>query len=226
MNIISIDPSLSCTAVIVNDKKFVYANDTTAWTKTGKLKKWFEETSHLIDFHIVSYEKSAIYSDQEIKKLSGYDAVSDKILQDIQNHLVPGAIRVGIEGYSYSSQAGPLIDLVCFGTLLRKKLITLTPEVNVFPPSTLKMLAAKLTYPPTKKGKKDEWRNFQGVAGGKFKKGEMYKCLTENATLTCPWVEFLRANDADILAATNVPKPIEDMNDAKLMYEILKADKY
>jgi hypothetical protein len=93
----------------------------------------------------------------------------------------------------------------------------------VLSPTTVKLESCKLTYPPTEKGKKViklEYRNKEGVAGGKFKKHEMYKALTENSNLQLPWVEFLREQQDDILPLKKIPTPLDDINDAMLMYYI------
>lgn len=164
-----------------------------------------------------------MYSILEIQKLNHYNKITDSIIADILMNLEPNIpIIIGIEGYSYSSAAGPLIDLVCFGTLLRSKLSKISSDITVYAPTTLKSFAAQLTYTPIKKGKKFEYRNNDGVSGGKFTKHEMYKALTENPDLNCEWLKMLREYKDEIFESKSVPKPIEDMNDAKLMYEIIK----
>jgi hypothetical protein len=42
--------------------------------------------------------------------------------------------KIGIEGYSFSSNAGAIIDLVTFSTLLRKKLFDLSEDILVLSP--------------------------------------------------------------------------------------------
>lgn len=222
MDIICIDPSLTCTAVVVNDHKTVYAADHIAESKNG-MTKWFDRVSQYIDIKLHTIPKKSNFADDEIKKLDCYDGITDNILTDILKQLPNGSTAsVYIEGYSYSSASGPLIDLVTFGTLLRKKLSDQFTYVTIIPPSALKLEAAKLTYQPTKVGKKLQYRNGDGVSGGSFKKHDMYKCLTENNSLTCEWTKLLRYYSDDILKQKAIPKPIEDMNDAKLMYEIYK----
>ena len=93
---------------------------------------------------------------------------------------------------------------------------------NIVAPSSLKKLSAQLTYPCIKKGSKLECRNNEGIAGGSFKKPDIYKALIENTELNCEWLDMLRNQSVDILSKTNIPKPIEDINDAKIMYEIVK----
>jgi hypothetical protein len=164
-------------------------------------------------------------------KLVQYDGVATDIITDILSNInSTDPSIVGIEGYSYSSSAGPLIDLVTFSTLLRHKLYhNVTKDIVIMQPASLKLNAAKLSYPATVKGvkvKKYEYRNNEGISGGKFKKPEMYRALIDNDDLKCVWVELLRYHADLILELNTIPKPIEDMNDAKLLYEILKKDKY
>jgi hypothetical protein len=228
MNIVAIDPSLTCTALVVNDKKFIYAKEELGISeKTLKIKKWFELCEPYVTYRWIDYITSVVHSDSEILKLIQYDQVTDRIIEDILANVNKNEdTKVGIEGYSYSSMAGPLIDLVTFSTLLRNKLHQkVSSHIIVFQPATLKLEAAKLTYPPIHKGKKVEYRNKQGVSGGKFKKPEMYSALVDNSSLTCPWVTFLRSHEDLILKLNTIPKPIEDVNDAKLLFEILKTHK-
>lgn len=230
MNIIGIDPSLSCTAMVVNDRKFIYAKQSHGMTEKGRIKKWFEICDTYISYEWVNYTKSHVHSDQEILKLIEYNELTDRIINDIIKNIDNDDVtKIGIEGYSHSSDVGPLIDLVTFSTLLRNKLYNITPDIIVLPPSSLKLAACKLTYPPIEKGvrvKKYEYRNNEGMSGGSFQKPEMYKALMENTQLQSdPWVMLLKEHASDILTMNTIPKPIEDMNDAKLLYEILKSNK-
>lgn len=227
-NIICIDPSLSCTAVVVNDNKSVFTTDSTAYTKKLKLNKWFEVCEPYVDVFCHSFDKSKMsFSDSEVAKFIAYDILAEKIVAHIESQLEQRPSKVFIEGYSFSSAAGPLIDLVTFGALLRFRLRDkISHNITTIPPSELKLFAAKLSYPSVMEGKKEVWRNKEGVSGGKFKKPEMYKALIENDSLQCDWVKLLREHASDILSRNAVPKPIEDVNDAKLMYEIVKSNKY
>lgn len=228
-NIICIDPSLSCTAVVINDHKAVFTTVSTAYTKKAKLNKWFELCHPYVDVFCHEFDSTKMsFTASELNKFKKYDEITDSIVSFINEKTMPQLpSRVFIEGYSFSSAAGPLIDLVTFGTLLRYKLHeNLTGNITTIPPSELKLYAAKLTYQSVMEGKKETWRNKEGVSGGKFKKHEMMKALIENETLQCEWVSLLREHASDIMAAKSVPKPIEDVNDAKLMYEIVKSNKY
>ncbi len=232
MNIVAIDPSLTCTAMVVNDKKFVYTSTSTARTKKLALKGWFGQTEDLITIREHGDTPSGEYVDVEVMKLIHFDNIATKIVSDIASNINRDeSTHIAIEGYSFSSAAGPLIDLTTLGSLIRQKIIEAKFKIpengryfDVLPPTYLKSLAAKLTYPATPKNKKGdlEYRNKEGVAGGSFKKHEIYKALTENDNLKCEWVEFLRSVSDEILPMKSIPKPIEDINDAKILYEIIR----
>jgi hypothetical protein len=229
-NIITIDPSLTCTAVVVNDNVLVFASPHLCWNKNHKFNKWFELADEVASIFVLS-ERTVEdnYSTSEIAKLVAYQHTIDTIVFNIKAILPEGDTKIFIEGYSYSSQAGPLIDLVTFGTLLRHKLLEISSNITVVSPMSLKSAAAKLTYPAIEKGKKVkkyEYRNFEGVAGGKFTKHEMLKSLIENDSLKGKWISLLKEHSEELLAMKHIPKPFEDINDAKLMYEVALANKY
>lgn len=226
-NLITVDPSLNSTGVIVNGKILSYVKDITAWNKNQtKLKKWFSICDDLVEFKFINYENHNGYSNTEKYKLTKYQEITTMIFNDIMEHVDPSKETVVcIEGYSYSSSAGPLIDLVTFSTLLRKLLLDIATEFYVVSPPSLKLESAKLTYKPINTGKrveKLEWRNNEGVMGGSFSKHDMYKALIENDNISDEWDDMLKCHSDEILNAKAVPKPIEDINDAKLLYEITK----
>lgn len=234
MNIVAIDPSLASTAMVVNDKKFVYGSISTSRTKKLALKGWYEKTDGLITLREHNDTPSMDYMEGEVAKWKHFNEISHKIAADIHANIDhTQSTVVAIEGYSFSSAAGPLIDLVTLGTLIRQKIIelkllannNLPLEFHIISPTSLKAMVAKLTYPGVPKNKKGdlEYRNKEGVAGGSFKKHEMYKALIENESLKCEYVEFLREHAEEILALKSIPKPIEDTNDAKLLYEVIRA---
>jgi hypothetical protein len=224
MNIIAIDPSLNCTAMVVNDKKFIYAKEDYGIGKKGNLTKWFEICDPYISYKWINQVLVDDHSEQEILKLINYNNITDMIINDIFANCEKDDFIIGIEGYSYGSSAGPLIDLVTFGTLLRNKIYNkISHNIIVLPPATVKFEAARLTYLPVNPNSKNlKYRNNEGISGGSFKKPEMYKALIENNNLNCSWVELLREHASDVLSMKSIPKPIEDINDAKLLYEALK----
>jgi hypothetical protein len=219
-DIITIDPSLNCTAMVVNDKKIIITTESYANTKSG-LNKWFDKCKDYIQYEIlpdITYSKD--YSAAEIEKLKRFKTISSLVFR----HIIKNSrkdVKIYIEGYSYSSMTGPLIDLVTLSTLIREQCITLTDNVKIVSPKTLKMMTAEWAYDPIQVKKKLEYRNHDGVSGGKFTKTEMCKALIE-CKYTCDWIEFLRENKEEILKNKKIPKPIEDINDAKIMFEIFK----
>lgn len=228
-NIVCIDPSLTCTAVVVNDKKAVFVKEDLAVTKKGAVTKWFSVAEPYCEqyFHTLSDGLKLTYTEGETSKLCIYDAITENIMRFVYKNIdIDLPVKIFIEGYSYSSAAGPLIDLVTFGGMLRLKLFTkLSNDLTIIAPTELKLMSAKLTYKSSFKGKKEEWRNNEGVAGGAFKKPDMYKALIENDSLQDDYINMLRTYASDIIGKASIPKPIEDLNDAKIMYEVAKADK-
>ena len=145
------------------------------------------------------------------------------ILENINNN---EPTKIGIEGYSFSSDPTSIIDLVTFSTLLRKKLFDLISEdILVLSPSSLKQMACKLTYKPIDIGKKKpklEWRNNYGISGGNFTKTEMFLAIVENENLNDTWDIHCKSIKTELLANKKIAKPYEDLNDAWLIYNILK----
>jgi len=223
MNIIGIDPSLVSTAMSINGiYLFNYTKESYAMNKSS-LNKWYKMCEQYVKYRWIEYDKIENFTDSEIDKLNKYNILSDMVIEDIKNHIDPNEpIKIGIEGYSYSSAAGPLIDLVTYGTILRNKLLQLSPDITIFPPSTLKLESAKLTYPVVIEKKKEVWRNNNGVSGGKFTKHDMYCALTENENLDDNWTSFLRQIKGDVFDSKVIKKPMEDCNDAFLIYQVLK----
>lgn len=224
INIVTIDPSIISTGLTINEQPFSIAAEKIALTKKGSLTKWFDISEPHCKILTVdtSYNNETVYAQLEIAKLKTFLRTANLIRKIIDTHcnLMYNTICL-IEGYSYSSQAGPLIDLVTFGSLVREQLFSRSgTELVVLAPSTVKRLAAKLTYEPIKKGKKIEYRNNQGVAGGSFKKHEIYKVLTENNKINTDWVRFLRLKEKEISEQKSIPKPIEDINDSVVMFYI------
>lgn len=224
-NIIGIDPSLISTGLIVNGKVFNYCREKDAYNKSG-LKKWFKYSEGKVELRFIEYREFSNYSEGELVKLKDYDKITSQIIKDIEDNIDKSLpTKIGIEGYSYSSDAGAIIDLVTFSTLLRKKLFDyISKDITVMSPSTLKLESCKLTYPPINEGKKkDKWvyKNNDGVSGGSFTKHGMYLAIVENNALNDEWGKLCKSLKEDIMGASKVPKPFEDVNDAFLLYHIL-----
>jgi len=226
MNYIALDPSLISTALVVNGKIFNYCREDDACGKTG-FRKWFKMCEQYVNFKWIEYRKFDNYSEGELTKLKDYDLITDNIIKDILDNIDTSMpTQIGIEGYSFSSAAGDIIDLVTYSTLLRKKLFDLVSEdILVLSPSTLKQLACKLTYKPIDIGKKKpklEWRNNYGISGGKFTKTEMFLAIVENEELNDDWATHCKSVKTEMLENKKIAKPHEDISDSYLIYHILK----
>lgn len=230
MNIIAIDPSLISTALVVNGKIFNYCRESKVFGKTG-MTKWYKLAEQYITYRFIDYREFKDYSEGELTKLKDYDKITNMIIKDILDNIDESKpTKIGIEGYSFGSMAGDLIDLVTFSTLLRKKLYDrISKDIIVLSPSTLKLESCKLTYKPIIKeigGKKPRqefiWRNKIGISGGSFKKNDMYLSIIENEDFDDNWTNHCRSIKSDILSVKDIQKPYEDCNDAFLIYKILQ----
>ena len=226
MNYIGLDPSLISTALVVNGKIFNYCREDDACGKTG-FRKWYKLCEQHIIYKWINYRKFDNYSEGELIKLKDYDLITDMIIKDILENINNNEpTKIGIEGYSFSSDPTSIIDLVTFSTLLRKKLFDLISEdILVLSPSSLKQMACKLTYKPIDIGKKKpklEWRNNYGISGGNFTKTEMFLAIVENENLNDTWDIHCKSIKTELLANKKIAKPYEDLNDAFLIYHILK----
>lgn len=229
MNIVGIDPSLISTGMCVNGKLFSYVQEKTATTKKGALNKWFKLAEPYITYHLFTYKESSVYAESEMLKLQNYNAVTDKIVLDLLNNIDPTQpTAIGIEGYSFSSTSGnALIDLVTFSTLLRIKLFkNVSENITVYAPAALKSEAAKATYVPKMEGSvkkpKPVYYNHEGVKGGNFTKREMYLAICDNENMNSGYRDFLIEMKSDVMHMSMVPKPLEDVNDSKILYHCIK----
>jgi hypothetical protein len=231
VNFIGIDPSLISTAVVVNGKILNYCRESKVMLKSG-MSKWFKSAEQYCTYRFITYREFDNYSDGELTKLKDYDYITEMIIDDILININPGEESIiGIEGYNFGATVGDLIDLVTFSTLLRKKLFDRVSErIIVLSPSTLKLEACKLTYDPIVKeiGKKVKrieytYRNKLGISGGKFTKRDMALAIIENEKIDDPWFKYLKLIKTELLEVKDIQKPHEDVNDAVLIYHILKS---
>jgi len=238
MNIVAIDPSTTCTGICINGKKMIaVAQENLALSKKGDFGKWFEIASSSCEIKTYEvYEKKSTFTYAEIEKLKYYQTIADIVTSTIEQNCKPEKTKVCIEGFSYSSKAGNLIDLVTFSTLVRSRLLHSGYELVVVPPMSLKQGAARLVYPkvdvknkdrdPSLKPLKPKFMhlNPDGIPGGKFKKHEMLRAISDS-DFSDDWKKFIDANFSDINEMKSVPAPIADLNDAYLLYHCIKADK-
>lgn len=226
MNFVALDPSIISTALVVGGKIFNYCRESDAMNKSG-FSKWFKFCEDKVTFRFINFEKFETYSQGEIAKLQDYDRITNQIIKDIEENIDKSQpTKIAIEGYSYSSDTSATIDLVTFSTLLRKKLFDyISTDITVLSPSTLKLEACKLTYPPVNIGKKKEklvYKNAYGVSGGNLTKHGMFMCIVDNDKMNDEWTILCRTLKDDIMSSSKVPKPFEDIVDSTLLYNIIK----
>lgn len=223
-NIIAIDPSTTCTGICVNNHVMCFVNEKTAKNKKDDFTKWFkiaDTACEINTYQVDTSKKDSSFSNSETYKLKKYDNITTEILNNLKNKIILNDSVCLIEGYSYNSVAGNLIDLVTYSSLLRYKLYKENVSLIVVPPANLKMAAAKLTYPGIEVGKKKsklEWRNTEGIVAGRFTKHEMYKSIIENDTLDDDWSRLLKQYASDQLNSKSISKPFDDINDSYILY--------
>lgn len=238
-NIVAIDPSTTCTGICINGEKMIaVAQENLALSKKGDLVKWFELASNSCQIETYkAYEKKNTFTDAEVEKLFYYQTISILVVDVIENYCKhPDDTKVVIEGFSYSSKAGNLIDLVTYSTLIRSRLLDRGYELIIVPPMSLKQGTAKLVYPkvdvknrgrdPKLKPLKPKYMylNPDDIPGGKFKKHEMLRAISDS-DFDDDWKKFIDENYSDITEMKSIPAPIADLNDAYLLYQCAKADK-
>jgi hypothetical protein len=220
MIILGIDPSLNSTALtIYKDGKYSFYN----YTNNKPNYKWIKEVNDCVNFKFHEYTDNDDFSESEVAKLTIYDEVTNKIIQDIIDFIQYEDAKIFIEGYSYSSAQGRLIDLVTFSTLLRFKLIHRNNvQLHVIPPSTLKKSISDMVYAKDKKGVS---RDDNGKAGGSFDKKDMMVALLK-LEIDEPYTNYLKLRQEDLLKPKNLSKPFDDINDSILLtcYGIEKYD--
>lgn len=234
-NYISIDPSLISTAVVIGDgsnfKMFNFCREKDALLKNGKLKKWFAlAEGHIEYIFIDNTEKGDSYPEIEAYKLEAYHNNTDLILNTIMDNINPELdTRIMIEGYSFGSAVGDLIDLVTFSTLLRVKLYdNVSRDIHVISPKSLKLETCKLSYDPIvkivgvkKKKEVIEYRNPIGIKGGDFSKTDMFYSILEGKNFNDKWSNHCKTIENEIMSIKSISKPYEDINDAYLMYNYM-----
>jgi len=228
MNIITIDPSLISTSIVVNGEIFNFTEEKRVYGKK-EMRKWYKIAESYIKYVYIKYDIDySNYYTSELSKLKNYNRVTDIIITTILSKIdVNEPTKIAIESYSYSSENGDIIDLVTFSTLLRTKLYqNISEDLIIIPPKSLKLLSAKMTYKPDISGvrvMKYTYRNNEGIAGGSFKKIDIYRALIDNKQLKNDnYIKFLKSIKSDVFSLTNIPKPLDDSNDAVCLYWIIK----
>jgi hypothetical protein len=223
-NFIGIDISLNSTAVYIEtgDKKTVLS-----FTSKKDNNIWINElkSAGVVFTHL--YRKSSSdYSSNEILKLIDFSNLSVQIVDIILPYLDQDLKTFcNIEGYSFSRNTSSILDIVSLSTLVKTELLTRIPdiEMSIISPLSLKLEACKLVYPPIEIGvkkKKYKWVNDQGIAGGSFKKQQMFKAFIDGKIDT-PIYNIL-FHHKDLMDREKIPNPIEDIVDSIFCLKVLR----
>lgn len=199
---------------------------------------WIKNTEHLINYRNIKYNyiKEKDYSNSQILKLKEFDTTTDLIINDIIDNVgILDSIRIGIEGYSYGSNAGPLIDIVEFTALLKYKLLhklNKYTDIQIISPLTVKSECCKMTYEPRieLKGKKKiqeiiHLENKEGKQATKFDKWDMFHAFLDNKNINCDLKIWCQEYEEKITKNKEVPKPLDDIIDSYWIKEINKNSK-
>lgn len=231
MIFIGLDVSKISTALCIEK------NNTTklySYTTQKNNNTWVKQTSHIINYRNIEYTyDSDNYSESEINKLKEFDIITNLIINDIfENVKILDSIRIGIEGYSYSS-TGPIFDLIEFTTILKHKLLNNMNKftnILIISPLTIKNECCKMSYKPRieTKGKKIikeiyHYENNEGKSSNKFDKWDMLQAFI-NSDIKSDMKDWCKEFEIDIKKNKKVPKPIDDIIDSIWIKEIIKKE--
>lgn len=230
---IGIDISKISTALCIEKKN----NNILLYNYTTKKPNniWIKKTKELINYRFINYSYKNIkeYSDKEMKKFEEFENVSDLIINDILNNInLLDSIKITIEGFSYNSVVGPIIDLVEMSTLIKHKIkskIKGMVYISILSPLTLKHFTCEEVYDPIfiTKGKRivkkvKVIQNKNGKLGKDFDKKDMFNALIDSK-LEFSLKEHLMKNKDDYLKNKDLPKPMDDIIDSIFLKEYSKA---
>ena len=228
---IGIDISKNSTAVCVESKKLKIYSYTTK--KSNNI--WVTDTSEYINYRFINYtySKTKDYSEREGIKFKEFEETTNLIVNDILDNVnILETINIAIEGYSYGSPKGHLIDIVEFSTLLKHKIKTSINQylnVKIIAPLALKSKSCELVYEPRTEiqGKRvikevKFIENPEGKKGKDFDKWDMFKCFLQS-NISSELKDYLKDNQENILKLKEVPKPLDDVIDSIFLKEVYKS---
>jgi hypothetical protein len=223
-NYIGIDISLNSTAVYIErpDNRVILS-----FTNKKDTNIWINELKSVgVKFTNIYRKTADDYSKAEVLKLKDYWEISDTICKTIVENLDPDLETFcNVEGYSFSRNTSSILDIVSLSTLIKTKLLVMLPNLhmNIISPLSLKLESCKLVYPPLEIGvkkKKLKWVNREGIAGGSFKKPQMFKAFIEGR-IDAPIYNFL-FHHQELLDREKIPNPIEDIIDSVFCLKVMK----
>lgn len=233
MNLIGLDISKISTSMVieVDEKEFIFSYNTNKPTY-----KWNKCIENLVKIRTYEYDNTIDnYSESEINKLTIFTKISNDLIEDIVTTIdTSKETIIYIEGYSYGRDPGPIIDLVGIGTIIRGKILESIPNVKkikIIAPKSLKLTACEMVYgfEMVNIGKRKEKivkqinTNKDGKKGGDFDKKDMFDLILESDS-KCILDTFYDENYDEISALKTFPKPLEDIDDAWLLKEIIRYE--
>lgn len=233
MNLIGLDISKISTGLSIesNGENYLFSYNT--MKKTNNWNKILNDIDN-VTIRTYDYDNNILdYSESEINKLKIFSKISNDLITDILSVInIDDETIVYLEGYSYGKNPGPLLDLVGIGSLIRNKLYEYIPNLNlikIIAPKSLKLSTCEMVYGASfvDIGKRKENitkiinNNENNVKGGDFQKIDMYNAIKK---YNCPHLleKLFIEKDLDIISVKTFPKPIEDLNDALLLKELIK----
>lgn len=225
MNLIGIDISIDSTGMsLLRDNDLILFNFTTQKKNVG----WIKKTMEYIDYEFINYTYKDIenYTENEIMKLREYDYVTDLIYKKIIGNVnKKEKTIIAIENYNYGlKNTNSIVDIVCFSTLLRIKLLTVSnlEKIILISPKSLKKEVASMVYGYrlNRNGKKIINKNLNGIAGGSFDKKDMLMALID-MNIENKLTYILNKYKEDLLKMKSVPKPWDDIIDSFFIMKTL-----
>ena len=233
MNYIGLDISKVSTGLSIETKgiDFLFSYNTSKPTQ-----KWNKILATIDNVTIRNYEYNNTiedYSESEINKLSQFINIANDVVKDILSVIdTEDETILYFEGYSYGKKVGPIIDLVGIGATIRSKIYENIPnikELKIIAPKSLKLMSCEMVYGAEIKdiGKRKPkivkviHNNDNDLKGGDFQKIDMYDAIKKSNCNHALKQLFIDMDD-DIRATKTFPKPIEDLDDALLLKELIK----
>lgn len=233
MNFIGLDISKISTSMVIeiDEKEYIFSYNT-----NKPNYKWNKCIENIAKIKTYQYNNTLDnYSDSEIDKLKIFSKISNDLLSDINNTIITTEPTIiYIEGYSYGKDSSQIIDLVSIGSIIRTKIFENVPnikKIKIVAPKSLKLIACEMIYgyKMVNIGKKKEKivkiinTNKNGKKGGDFDKKDMFTMILDSHN-KCILNKFYNENLKEILSLKIIPKPLEDINDAWLLKEIIKYE--
>lgn len=230
MIVIGIDISPTSTAVFINGTTQHLLNYSTQKPNN----KYIKLLENFVQFYFIEYNKTEKYSEKEILKAKVYYDISNQITNSLQSMLPNNAdLHFVIEGHSYSSQAGHIIDVATITGMIKSNLFRFFPSatLHLISPISLKLMVAELVYGCTiievgRRVIRQEKRintNHLNTPPNKYQKTDMIMALHDyKCNIPAIFDQFMIENYGMLSKLKSLPKPIDDLVDAFWLSETFK----